>query len=143
MPKRLRPELFNVIYAQVPRLCVEAVIVSEDGVALSKRDIEPEKGKWHIPGGTVLFGESLKDAVRRVAKEEVGLDVSVGYILGTIEYPRIYQDTAHTVGLAIVCYVVSGELSGGDEGREVGWFTELPDNIIQEQGEFLRTAHIV
>ena len=100
------------------------------------------KGKWNIPGGTVLFGESLKDAVIRVAKEEVGLDVSVGYILGTIEYPRIYQDKAHTVGLAILCYVISGELSGGDEGREVGWFTELPDNIIQEQGLFLRVVHV-
>lgn len=33
--------------------------------------------KWSIPGGHVELGETLKDAVKREIKEEVGLDVEI------------------------------------------------------------------
>ena len=71
----LTPEEFETIYGKVPRLTVEVIIKSEKGVLLSLRSIEPFKGDWHIPGGTVFYGESLADAVRRVTKRELGVTV--------------------------------------------------------------------
>ena len=78
---------YEAIYAKVPRLTVEVVIVSSDGVLLALRQKGPCVGLWHIPGGTVRFGEPLTDAVQRVAEEELGAEVAVDGLLGYIEYP--------------------------------------------------------
>lgn len=71
-PKRLPSKEFKYLYGKVPRLCVDVVIQSKDGVVLSKRDIPPAKGMWHIPGGTVLFGESLEKAAKESPKKKPG-----------------------------------------------------------------------
>ena len=53
---------FDAIFSRVPRLSVEVVIYTpERGVLLMLRDIPPNVGAWHIPGGTVLFGERVTD----------------------------------------------------------------------------------
>ena len=65
-PHPLTPDEFRDIYSKVPRLTVEVVLRSPAGVLLTLRDIEPCRGLWHLPGGTVRYGEKLLDAVRRV-----------------------------------------------------------------------------
>ena len=47
-------KLFDEIYSKVPRLCVDIIIKSEDGILLPLRSIEPYEGKWHIPGGQYI-----------------------------------------------------------------------------------------
>ena len=42
-------------------------------VLLVKRDIEPFKGKWAIPGGFVRMDESLEEAAKRELQEETGV----------------------------------------------------------------------
>src|SRR3989338_10906777 len=42
-------------------------------VLLVKRDIEPFKGKWAIPGGFVRIDESLENAAKRELAEETGV----------------------------------------------------------------------
>src|SRR5205807_4129217 len=113
-----KPE-FDAIYRRVPRLCVEVVVATpERGVLLTLRDIPPNVGAWHIPGGTVLFGEPLVHAVRRVARDELGAEVAVGELLGYIEYPSHYENGLDSpVGLAF-----RAELAGGPSAVD-----ELPD----------------
>ncbi len=136
----LSDEEFNSIYGRVPRLTVEVLLELTDGLVLVRRDIEPCKGQWHVPGGTVRFGESLVEAVRRVALAELGLVVTVGALVGYIEYPKMHADgyPGWPVGMAFTATYVSGELSGSDMGAEVACFRSVPDDIIAEQGEFLR-----
>ncbi|MBV8429562.1 MAG: NUDIX domain-containing protein, partial [Solirubrobacterales bacterium] len=104
-PGWLPPQEFFAIYRRVPRLCVEVVLVDPArGVLLKLRDIPPNVGAWHIPGGTVLFGEALVGAVRRVARDELGLEVKVGELLGYIEYPSHHENGLDSpVGLAFRC----------------------------------------
>ena len=62
---------WNQLFELVPRVTAEAMILDEKReVVLVKRDVEPERGKWHIPGGYVRLNEKVKDTVRRRAKEE-------------------------------------------------------------------------
>ncbi len=47
--KYLPFEEFQEIYSKVPRLCVEVVLRSDEGIMLTKRTINPWKGMWHFP----------------------------------------------------------------------------------------------
>jgi ADP-ribose pyrophosphatase YjhB (NUDIX family) len=127
---------FDAIYKRVPRLCVEVVIATAQGVLLLRRDIPPNQGAWHIPGGTVLFAEPVLDAVQRVARHELGLGVEPRELLGYIEYPSHYESGLDSpVGLAFNC-AVSAEPDGGlPDGA--AWFTRLPDGLYAEQRDFL------
>jgi ADP-ribose pyrophosphatase YjhB (NUDIX family) len=130
---------FDSIFSRVPRLCVELVIVAPDrGVLLMRRDIPPNVGAWHIPGGTVLFGEPLVQTVKRVARDELGLEVAVGELLGYIEYPSHYDNGLDSpVGLAFLTEVVAGFPDANDLREGCAWFSRLPDGLYAEQRDFL------
>ena len=130
---------YDAIYRRVPRLCVEVILATpQRGVLLALRDIPPNEGAWHIPGGTVLFGESLTDAVARVARYELGLEVEVGELLGTIEYPSHYLNGLDSpIGLAYAVRAVGGEAALDVLPDGCRWFTRLPDGLYDEQREFL------
>jgi len=130
---------FDSIFSRVPRLCVEVVITApERGVLLTRRDIPPNIGAWHIPGGTVLFGEPLVQTVKRVARDELGLEVAPSELLGYIEYPSHYENGLDSpVGLAFAAEVVPELPSEAElpDGRE--WFSSLPEGLYAEQRDFL------
>ncbi|EFC82768.1 NUDIX hydrolase [Parafrankia sp. EUN1f] len=131
---------FEETYRRVPRLCVEVVIRQPDGVLLVQREIDPCRGQWHLPGGTVFFGESLPAAVVRVARRELGVSVTAGDMLGYLEYPSVVADGywGWPVGIAFAATIVGGRVVGSDEGRQTGWFTDIPANTVREQADFLR-----
>jgi ADP-ribose pyrophosphatase YjhB (NUDIX family) len=133
----LPKEEFDAIYSRVPRLTVEVVISSpKRGILLSLRDIEPCKGMWHLPGGTVRFGEPLVEAVARVARDELGLTVDVAEMLGYIEYPSHYENGLDCpVGVAFAARIADRQTAETPPGCD--WFQALPDNMHDEQKDFL------
>ena len=131
---------FRDIYSKVPRLTVEVVVRSPAGVLLTLRNIEPCRGLWHLPGGTVRFGEKLVDAVRRVAAKEVGIDVVAAHPLGYIEYPSHHENGLDSpVGIAFDVVDYTGVPHADDEAADARWFTELPAQMHREQVDFLRS----
>jgi ADP-ribose pyrophosphatase YjhB (NUDIX family) len=135
----LPKEEFDAIFSRVPRLTVEVILVSPDrGVLLALRDIPPCEGLWHIPGGTVRFGEPVKDAVRRVARDELGLEVEPSELLGYIEYPSHYNNGLDSpVGLAFRVHATDPAATAPDG---CAWFKRLPSDMHEEQRAFL-AAH--
>ena len=135
----LPKEEFDRIFSRVPRLTVELVIASSNrGVLMALRDFGPCKGLWHLPGGTVRFGEPLVEAVKRVARDELGVTVSVGEMLGYIEYPSHYDNGVDSpVGLAFLADVVGDMPDERDLRSECAWFSVLPDSMHDEQRKFL------
>ena len=142
----LPQEEFDWIFSRVPRLTVELVIASASrGVLLALREFGPCQGLWHLPGGTARFAEPLVDAVKRVAQDELGVTVSAGEMLGYIEYPSHYNNGLDSpVGLAFLADV-AGELPDERNLRsDCAWFKVLPDNMHDEQKEFLaKHPHLV
>jgi len=135
LPPPLPEDEYHRIFSRVPRLTVEVVVASpERGVLLALRDLGPCRGLWHLPGGTVRFGEPLVDAVRRVARDELGATVTVGPLLGHIEYPSHYEHGLDSpVGLAFPATIAAPfELPAN-----CAWFPEVPDSIHDEQRRFL------
>lgn len=130
---------FRKIYSKVPRLTVEIIIRSDKGTFLTQRSIEPCKNMWHLPGGTVRYGERLTDAVSRIAKREVGIEIKGTELLGYIEYPSHYEKGLDSpVGIAFEVTKFRGQPQHNAEAKNSGWFNKLPDNMHLEQQDFLR-----
>ncbi len=72
-------------YPEHPIIGVGAVIVNGDRALIVRRDTEPLKGEWSVPGGVLELGEKLRDGVAREALEETGLRVEVGELLDVFD----------------------------------------------------------
>jgi len=136
---------YERIYARVPRLTVEVVLVSDHGVLLTLRESGPCRGLWHLPGGTVRYGEPLTDAVQRVARDEVGIEVGIDGLLGYIEYPS-HREAAldWPVGIAFAVHLITpSPQQFRPQGSDVRWFENLPSSMHDEQKVFLRERGLI
>lgn len=98
---------------------------------------------WHLPGGTVRFGEKLTEAVERIAKRELGIQVKASKLLGYIEYPSHYLNGLDSpVGIAFLVEKYSGDISINKEAKESGWYKAMPTNMHDEQKEFIKHTQL-
>ena len=135
----LSKEEFDDIYSKIPRLTVEIIVKDKDGsIYLTKRAIEPCKGQWHLPGGTVRFGEPMTSAVARIANRELGIEVIDTKNKGYIEYPSHYNNGLDSpVGIVFEVNNFSGKLKTNKEAKDSGWFMHLPKDMHADQDNFL------
>ncbi|MCB2221845.1 MAG: NUDIX domain-containing protein [Bacteroidetes bacterium] len=138
MPEKLSFQEFRNIYGKVPRLCVDLFMRGTNGFLLSLRDIEPGKGLWHMPGGTVLMGENIRDALARIASEETNLKIKIVDRMGVMEFNKKENPFYHTVSLVYEVEIISGNLKGSEQGKQLKFFNEIPEKMIPEQKEFLK-----
>ncbi len=140
MKHPLTKEEFDSIYSRVPRLCVEAIVQTSHGIVLSRRTDPPAVGQWHIPGGTVIKGERLRDTVIRIVREELCLQehqISTPEMVGVIEYDfSSEQYDGFPVGIAFVVHSEE-EPRIGRSASDVKCFSVLPKDMIPEQRYFL------
>ena len=65
------------------------------------------KGKWEFPGGKIESDETPQQALVREIQEELDTKITVGDLIGTIEYD---YSTFHLSMDCFWCEVVDGEL---------------------------------
>lgn len=144
-PKKIPFNEFKEVYSKVPRLTVEILVQTDEGFVFTLREIEPYKGQWHIPGGTVLFKETLEEAVKRVAIEELGVQVEVEKLVGYIEYPNEEKEGGFgwPIGAAFLTKIISGKLKGGEQGSKIQISKKIPEKLIEDQKTFLRKYKLI
>jgi 8-oxo-dGTP diphosphatase len=118
-------------FPSVPLVGVGAIIIENDRVVLVKRAHPPLQAEWSIPGGVLEIGELVRQAAIREAREETGLTVEPGELLGV--YDRVLRSPDkrvqyHYVLIDFLCRRVAGEIVAASDAAEVRWFTrqELP-----------------
>ena len=114
---------------QNPRLVVNALPVRDGRVFLARRDIEPGRGRWGLPGGFLELGESTQEGARREAEEETELRIEVGRLIGVYSRPH-----AGIVTMAYEADVVGGSPAPAAETSEVRAFG--PDEIPWDELAF-------
>ena len=55
---------------------VALVFTFEDKVLFTVRNVDPDKGKWDLPGGFIDPNETAEEAACREIKEELGIEIS-------------------------------------------------------------------
>ncbi len=99
-----------------------ALVIDRAGAILLHR--RSDNGFWALPGGTMETGESILETVIREVREETGLDVRPGAIVG------IYTDPRHVIAfddgevrqqfsVCFVCERIGGELHLSNESTEL------------------------
>jgi A/G-specific adenine glycosylase len=118
--------------AAVPHYVVTAAVIERDGAVLIDR--RPTEGllggMWEFPGGKVESGEDLPACLRRELREELGIDVEVGELVGVYKHAythfrvtvhafrcRLKRGEPQTIQVSAVHWVHPGELGSYPMGK--------------------------
>ena len=124
---------------------VDLVILTiRDGrlsVLLVRRGIEPDRGRWALPGGYVLPDEDLRDAAHRELREETGLRDGV-HLEQLATYGRPGRDPrGRTVTVAWLALVPeAADPTAGSDAEAAAWrvVDEIDDDLAFDHGAILR-----
>ena len=116
--------------------CVGGIAFDARGrLLLIRRLNEPGSGLWSLPGGRVEPGEADEAAVIRELREETGLDVIPGTLIGTVTRgPYAIHDYA--------CTVVGGVLTAGDDASEARWSDAADLSALEARGELVELLYV-
>jgi 8-oxo-dGTP diphosphatase len=123
------------------KVAVDAVVfgyTSKEGLSilLIKRDIEPFKNTWALPGGLIKDDESIEEAVERELKEETG--VSINYLEQLYSFGKPDRDPRNRV-ISVTYYGLvkpkEFELKASTDANDAKWFliNELPQLAFDHQ----------
>ena len=118
--------------------CGALVVNDKNQILLLRRTDKCQggmNGVWSRPGGTVEFGETVEEAMKREIKEELNIDI------GFFGPKRYYDDIRKEDGVkkhwvACGCFAkkVGGELKNLEPEKHdrIEWFDldNLPENIV-------------
>lgn len=117
-------------------------IRNENGEILLQR--RGDTGTWGFPGGALELGETPEMAAIREAKEETGLDVAVGGLIGIYtdcDMKYASGDEAQSIMIAYELKPVGGALrTDNDETLELRYFPpdRMPPLFCRQHEELLR-----
>lgn len=118
---------------------VGAAIFNDKGevfITLRGKEAKNEQGKWEIPGGSVEYGETFEEAVKREIKEEHGIEIKIIELLGICDH-IIPDEHQHWVSPTYICKIIKGKpkILEPNKCEQVGWFSideaaKLPLSIV-------------
>ena len=103
---------------ETPKIMVDVVVPSEDGVVLIRRGTDPYEGMWALPGGFVEVGETVENAAVREAKEETNLDVELEKLVGVYSEPD-RDPRGHNVSVTFLARITGGDPEAATDADEV------------------------
>jgi thiamine-phosphate diphosphorylase len=117
------------------------VIINEkDEILLVKRNVEPKKGEWCLPGGFLEIGETPEECCLRELKEETGLEGEVNTWAGNeLSGSPIYKSV---IVMGYTIKNVKGQMRPGDDCDEALYFNpkNLPPIAFKSHRRILNRA---
>lgn len=109
----------------MPKATVAAIVTADNGgearVLLTRRNVEPFKDKWCLPGGHIDQYEPAHQAIVREVEEETGLDFDARFF-------RYFDEIIPEHSIHAVVIVFAGRGSGQfnvseSEVTDIRWFS--------------------
>ncbi len=140
----LNDKLFKFVSRLTPLVNVDLLVKNQEGkIGLTWRSDEFYGPGWHIPGGIIRFKEKMQTRIEKVAKVELGFEVS--YQSKPIKISQVtapHRDIrGHFISLLIACepkkklhfemknYMPS---SNNIKNGTLAWFDRCPENLISQ-----------
>lgn len=105
------------VHFPLPNLASTVVIDHAGGIVLVQRDIEPDRGIWHLPIGHIDYGEDPAEAALREGQEETGLILADPRFLTYTHAPSYGDPRMLYIVFGFAARSVGGSLTGSEEGR--------------------------
>ena len=101
-----------------------AAIFKDGRVLVTKRGMEPFKGKFDVPGGFLRAGEDVIEGLRRELREElqIEVDVSIDDVVQMVPHPY-GEENEFVLSIGFAARLVSGEIKPGSDVEEAQWIT--------------------
>ncbi len=125
-------------YPNRPWVGIGVVVHKDNAVLLIKRGKEPNKGKWSLPGGAQMVGETVFEGAYREVLEETGVLTHNHRFLDVVD--SIHNDDVgktkyHYSLIEISCEYQGGTLCAQDDAEEALWvpFSEINNYVDWEE----------
>jgi len=138
--KHLSREEFLKIVENTPLISIDLIAHDPHGkILVGYRQNRPAQNTWFIPGGVIKKGERLANAIQRIAKIELGMEISSGQAHFKGVYEHLYPDnfaaapgiSTHYIVLAYEIYLTTSLVSPPPgQHSKYQWWTpqEILDN---------------
>ena len=118
-------------------IVVTGILKDNDKLLIVKRNSNDDlyPGAWEFPGGHVEAGETLKEALKRELKEEIGFEGTINPII--THYTDEVKNNIHDIEIDFIGNVDSDiNVKLSSEHEDYKWVTkdsELLDDYIKEK----------
>jgi len=106
-------------YWNNPRACTAIAFIKDDKVLVAKRGIEPNKGKYDLPGGFLEFDEEPQKGAQREIKEEMG--ITVNKLKFVAAYPHVYLPGVSSLDLIYIAENWDNNFVAKDDVAKLEW----------------------
>ena len=132
MPDKLPYKTFLATFKFAPRAAISLLIKNKNNqILLTKRLRPPFPDYWHLPGSFIIKNEAQMDCIKRVLKEELGLDLKnnkpklVGIFDNINKDPR-----GHAIDIIYeIVFPNNVKLKAVGHTKEIMFFDKLPSEI--------------
>ena len=120
-----------------PFSCIDLLIFKNNQILLTKRTLPPYKGFWQLPGGIIRKQENMKNAVKRLAKEELGVKIDIEKYIGVYESLNQYR---HDLSHGFIVSVKNGRIKTDYQAEDLGFFKKIPNKTVFHHKTMIKDA---
>lgn len=139
---KLNDQDFHQLIKNAPLISIDFIVKNkENKVLLGLRENRPAKGYWFVPGGRIQKGETIARAFKRIAANELGIELEVARatLLGIYDHmydDNFYEDGSFGTHYVVIGYKIKAELEPHMlpkiQHRSYRWFS-IPEIQSSEQ----------
>ena len=132
------PNCDTILYVNpIPSVAI-CTVNKRDEILLVRRAVEPEKGRWCLPGGFIENGETSQKTALRELHEETGLHGYSPELLGIETHLNGYFGDILLIGYSII--LKDFNPTAGDDAAEVRFykFSEMPPVAFRAHRKFIK-----
>ena len=139
--KELSDSFYKNVCESIPILCVDALIELNNKFLLIKRNQEPLKNHFWVPGGRVFHKEKIEDALFRICLREIGIDIKninceysiFGFTETIYPFSRVSKSPYHTPAIVFRVKIKQQiEIILDSTSSEYLWSDKIPKILLKE-----------
>ena len=143
--ERLACETCRWVYYPGVSMASAAIVYRSGEVLLVRRNREPHKGTWSLPGGFLEYHEHPEDTARRELEEETNLKAITAKFIKFVKSNEDPRSPGHLVFFYLL--TAKGQIANRDldENSKVAWFKidKLPEIGWPTHKEILQSSDLM